>query len=131
MGIHKEYNNFELTKAIGTRDVLKANVIIHYFIQNPKNHPIIPIFSLLYSYFSKVVLIHKAELLPESQLASMLGIHPYALKEYVQAARNYKLGKVIDVFKYLKEADLRFKGVDAGSMGEGEILRELVYKIVH
>jgi DNA polymerase III subunit delta len=131
VGIHKEYNNFELTKAIGTRDVHKANVIIHYFIQNPKNHPVIPIFSLLYSYFSKVVLLHKAGPLPESQLASMLGIHPYALKEYVLAARNYKLGKVIDVFKYLKEADLRFKGVDAGSMSEGEILRELVYKIVH
>ena len=53
IGIHKEYNNFELTKAIGFRDVNKANLIVHYFIQNPKNHPVIPIFSLLYSYFIK------------------------------------------------------------------------------
>ena len=54
IGIHKEYNNFELTKAIGYRDVNKANLIVHYFIQNPKNHPVIPIFSLLYSYFSRI-----------------------------------------------------------------------------
>lgn len=131
IGIHKEYNNFELTKAIGFRDVNKANLIVHYFIQNPKNHPVIPIFSLLYSYFSKIALLHRAGALPEGQLAAGIGVNPYGFKEYVIAAKNYKLGKVIDVFAYLKEADLRFKGVDSGSMTEGEILRELVYKILH
>ncbi|AMQ56866.1 DNA polymerase III subunit delta [Algoriphagus sanaruensis] len=131
IGINKEYNNFELSKAIGFKDVIKANQIIHYFIQNPKNHPVIPIFSLLYNYFSKVALIHRLGPMPDNQLASMIGINPYGLKEYQAAARNYKLGKVIEVFTYIKEADLRFKGVDSGSMDEGEILRELVYKILH
>jgi DNA polymerase-3 subunit delta len=131
IGIHKEYNNFELTKAIGYRDVNKANLIVHYFIQNPKNHPVIPIFSLLYTYFSRIALLHRAGALPEAQLAAAIGVNPYGVKEYVIAAKNYKLGKVIDVFGYLKEADLRFKGVDSGSMTEGEILRELVYKILH
>ena len=131
IGINKDYNNFELSKAIGFKDVVKANQIIHYFIQNPKAHPVIPIFTLLYNYFSKIALIHRAGPLPENQLASALGINPYGVKEYITAARNYKLGKVIDVFGYIKEADLRFKGVDSGSMDEGEILRELVYKILH
>lgn len=131
IGINKEYNNFELTKAIGFRDVMKANQIIQYFIQNPKAHPIIPIFSLLYNYFSKIALIHRVGAMPDNQLASAIGVNPYALKEYSVAARNYKLGKVIDVFASIKEADLRFKGVDSGSMEQGEILRELVYKILH
>jgi DNA polymerase III subunit delta len=131
IGINKDYNNFELSKAIGYRDVIKANQIIHYFIQNPKAHPIIPIFSLLYNYFSKIALIHRAGPMPENQLAGLIGINPYGLNEYLAASRNYKLGKVIEVFGFIKEADLRFKGVDSGSMDEGEILRELVYKIMH
>lgn len=131
IGINKEYNNFELTKAIGYKDIIKANQIIHYFIQNPKAHPVIPIFSLLYNYFSKIALVHRAGPMPDNQLAGVIGINPYGLKEYLAASKNYKLGKVIEVFGYIKEADLRFKGVDSGSMDEGEILRELVYKILH
>lgn len=131
IGINKDYNNFELTKALGFRDVIKANQIIHYFIQNPKAHPVIPIFSLLYNYFSKVALVHRAGSMPDNQLAAVLGVNPYGVKEYVTASKNFKLGKVIEVFGYIKEADLRFKGVDSGSMTEGEILRELVYKILH
>ena len=131
IGINKDYNNFELTRAIGFKDVIKANQIIHYFTQNPKAHPVIPIFSLLYTYFSKIALVHRAGPMPENQLASVIGVNPYGVKEYLTASKNYKLGKVIDVFGYLKESDLRFKGVDSGSITEGEILRELVYKILH
>ena len=131
IGINKDYNNFELSKAIGFKDVKKANQIIHYFIQNPKSHPVIPIFSLLYTYFTKVALVHKVGAGPDNQIASAIGVYPFAVKEYLAAARNYKLGKVIEVFGYIREADLRFKGVDSGSMDEGEILRELVYKILH
>jgi DNA polymerase-3 subunit delta len=86
---------------------------------------------LLYNYFSKIALVHRAGSMPENQLAGLLGVPPFGVKEYVAAANNYKLGKVIEVFAYIKEADLRFKGVDSGSMDEGEILRELVYKILH
>ena len=131
IGINKDYNNFELSKAIGFRDTVKANQIITYFLQNPKAHPVIPIFSLLFGYFSKLALIHKLGASSESQVASTIGVHPVAAKEYLIAARNYNLGKVIDVFGNIREADLRFKGVDSGSMTEGEILRELVYKILH
>jgi DNA polymerase-3 subunit delta len=133
VGINKEYNNFEFTKAIGFRQIDKANKIVHYFIQNPKANPVIPMFSLMYSYFTKIAMIHQARNggAADSQLAGLLGIHPYGVKEYAVAANNYKLGKVIEVFGFIKEADLRFKGVDSGSLSEAENLRELVYKILH
>ncbi len=131
IGINKEYNNFEFMKAIGFKDVVKANKIIHYFIQNPKANPVIPLFSLMYNYFTRIALIHQSNGASEQQLASLIGVPPFVVREYLSAAQNYKLGKVIDVFRYIKEADLRFKGVDSGSMTEAENLRELVYKILH
>ncbi|MDF2157701.1 DNA polymerase III subunit delta [Algoriphagus sp. CAU 1675] len=131
IGINKDYNNFEFLKAIGFRDVGKANKIIHYFSQNPKNHPVIPLFSLIYTYFTRIAMVHQASGASEAQIASMIGLPPFVAKEYLAAARNYKMGKVIEVFRYIKEADLRFKGVDSGSMSDAEILRELVYKILH
>jgi DNA polymerase-3 subunit delta len=131
IGINKDYNNFEFMKAIGNRNIIKANQIIHYFIQNPKAHPIIPLFGLMYSYFTRIAMIHQAKGANDQQLAALIGVPPFVVKEYREAAGNYKLGKVIEVFGYLKEADLRFKGVDSGSMTQEENLRELVYKILH
>lgn len=131
IGINKDYNNFEFLKAIGFRDVGKANKIIHYFSQNPKAHPVIPLFSLIYTYFTRIALIHQARVYSDSQVAGVIGVPPFVAKEYIAAARNYKLGKVIEVFRYIKEADLRFKGVDSGSLSESENLRELVYRILH
>jgi DNA polymerase-3 subunit delta len=133
VGINKDYNNFEFMKALGFKDVIKANKIIAYFIQNPKAHPVIPLFSLMYSYFAKITIIHQSRKkgINDMQLAGVLGVPPFFVKEYVTAARNYNLGKVIDIFHYLKEADLRYKGVDSGSMTHAENLRELVYKILH
>ena len=131
IGINKEYNNFELTKAMGVKDVVKANKIIHYFSQNPKSHPLIPIIALVYGFFSKVALVHFNKQMADAELSRITGVHPYFVKEYRIAANNYRLGKVIDCFAYIKEADLRSKGVDANGMESKEILRELVFKIMH
>jgi DNA polymerase-3 subunit delta len=131
VGINKEYNNFELTKAIGVRDALKVNKIIEYFSQNPKNHPIIPIVALIFSYFQKIALLHQNKSASETELARILGVNPYFIKEYKIAANNYRLGKVIDCFSHIREADLRSKGVDASGWEDKEILRELLFKIMH
>ncbi|MHA7128505.1 DNA polymerase III subunit delta [Algoriphagus namhaensis] len=131
VGINKEYNNFELLRAIGYKDVIKANKIAHYFSQNPKANPIIPLFSLLYMYFMRISILKNSEGASDAQLAGMIGVPPFAVKEYRSASKNYNLGKIIDVFGYLKEADLRLKGVDSVSISEGDILRELLYKILH
>jgi DNA polymerase-3 subunit delta len=131
VGINKEYNNFELIKAIGLRDVVKANKIIHYFSQNTKNHPLIPIIALVYNYFMKIALVHANKSLRDQELARITGVNPYFLKDYRVAAKNFQLGKVIDCFTYIQEADLRSKGVDTGGMDDTEILREMIFKIMH
>ncbi len=131
IGINKDYNNFELTRAIGVKDVIKANKIINYFGQNPKGHPLIPMVSLLFNYFSKIAMVHGNPNKGEGELARTLGVNPYFIKEYKGAARYYQLGKVIDCLGYVKEADLRSKGVDTNGMENSEILKELIFKIMH
>jgi DNA polymerase-3 subunit delta len=131
IGISKDYNNFELTKAISFRDVLKANRIIDHFSQNQRSNPAIPIIGLMYLHFSRLLLIHGNKSLSESELAGKIKVHPYFVKEYVIAAKNYSLGKVIDNIGYLQEADLRSKGIHTNSMEESEILKELIFKIMH
>jgi DNA polymerase-3 subunit delta len=131
VGINKEYNNFELLKAIGFKDIIKANRIIHYFAQNPKNNPLIPLIALMYNFFAKIALVHANHRMGDTELAKITGVNVYFLKEYKTAAKNYQLGKVIDCFTYIHEADLFSKGVDSGGRSDAEILREMVFKIMH
>ncbi|NVK50793.1 MAG: DNA polymerase III subunit delta [Cyclobacteriaceae bacterium] len=131
VGINKDYNNFELLKAIGYKNAYKANQIIQYFSQNPKNHPVIPLFSLIYFYFRQLALIHEHKAQTNDQVAGILKMNPFIAREYLAVSRNYNLGKIIEVFKHIREADLRYKGVESGSMSDAEILRDLVYKILH
>lgn len=131
IGISKEYNNFELTKALSYRDAMKANTIIHYFSQNPKSNPLIPLISLLYLHFSRLLLAHANKNVSDRELSGILKVNPYFVKEYTLAAKNYSLGKIIDVIGYLKEADLRSKGIGANNLPEHEILKELIFKILH
>lgn len=131
VGISKEYNVFELQKALGIRDVVKANQIVNYFEANPKNNPVIPIIALMFSFYSKLLLLHHSKDKSERGLASALGLNPYFIKEYLVAARNYPIHKVIENIHFVKVADLQSKGVDSASMAEGQILRELIFKLMH
>lgn len=130
VGISKEHNVFELQSALAKRDVLKANQIISYFESNIKNNPIIPMISMLFSYFSKVLLVHHNQGKNQKELAGLLRVNPYFVKEYLLAARNYPLGKTVAVIEELHQADLKSKGVEA-SISEGQLMKELVYKILH
>ena len=131
IGISKDYNNFELTKALSFRDILKANKIIDHFRQNPRSNPFIPTLTVIFTHFSRLLLVHVNKSLPESELAGMIRVNPYFVKEYLIAARNYPLGKVIDNIGYLNEADLRFKGINATGWEESDILKELIFKLMH
>src|SRR5690606_28875859 len=131
VGISKEYNAFELQRALGVKDILKANQIAAYFEANPKSNPIIPVIALLFSYFSKLLLIHHAKDKSDKNLASVLQVNPYFLKEYLLAARNYSLPKVVDNIHHLKIADLHIKGIDNVGATHGQILKELIYKLLH
>jgi DNA polymerase-3 subunit delta len=131
VGISKEYNVFEFQKALAMRDALKANRIATYFSANPKDNPLAPILIILYNFFAKVLLAHASKDKSEKGLAAELGINPFFVKDYNQAARNYPIGKAANVIRYLREADARMKGLDGVSTPEGELLKELVFKIIH
>lgn len=133
VGISKDYNVFELQAAIGRRDVVMCNRIVNYFAANPKKNPMPPILAALYGYFLKVMIYHQLEdPSDEVAAASALGCNRFFVKDYALAARNYKLGKLASCIGYLYEADLRSKGVrNAGTVTDGEILKELVFKIIH
>lgn len=130
VGISKEYNTFELQKALAIRDIVKANRIVNYFEANPKSNPVIMIIGMLYSYYAKLLQVHYAKDKSEKSLASLLQLHPFVVKEYVIAARNYPVQKVMDNIHHLRTADLHSKGVNA-NLEQGQILRELIFKLMH
>ncbi|WP_316837864.1 DNA polymerase III subunit delta [Pedobacter nutrimenti] len=130
IGISKEYNVFELQKALAVRDVLKCNQIINYFANNPKANPMVMVMANLNSYFSKILKYHY---LPnKNDAAKELGVNPYFVKDYETAARTFNLNKTFDIISWLREYDLKSKGVDSsGNTTDGELLKELLFKMIH
>jgi DNA polymerase-3 subunit delta len=131
VGISKEYNYFEFQKALINRDVLKANQIVNFFAANPKDNPLAPIVLLLYNFFSKVLLTHATPDKSERNLAAVLGVNPFFTKDYLQAIRSYNLAKVVQILGEIKRLDLKSKGVESGSLSDGEALREATFRILH
>jgi DNA polymerase-3 subunit delta len=132
VGISKDYNIFELQKALVQRDVLKANRILTYFAANPKANPLIPNLTLLFGFFTKLLVLHQAGPNPSDGDYKKLGImNSFAQRDYQQALRAYPPARTVDIIHLLRRADAQSKGIESGSMDEGEILRELVWLILH
>lgn len=131
IGISKEYNNFELQNALVKRDVLKANRIINYFAQNQKNNPITVTITMLFSFFSKLLAYHSLKDKSNNSVAGVLKINPYFVRDYQAAAREYSLSKTIQVISLLREYDVKSKGIGSLSASPGDLLKELVFKILH
>jgi len=131
IGISKDYNVFELQTAIGKKEVLKANRIINFFASNEKDHPMVMTISSLYGFFCKLLTYQFLTDKSKTNVASALGVHPFFVGDYERAAKNYSIGKLKSIFGYLREYDLKSKGVDRGSASEGELLKEMVFKILH
>ena len=129
VGISKDYNVFELQKALGDKDVLKANRIIDYFARNPNSNPIVMVISSIYSYFVKILAYHY--LTDKSQAAATLKVNPYFVKDYETAARKYPAPKVVQIVSILREYDLKSKGVGSSSASDGDLMREMIFKILH
>ncbi len=131
IGISKEYNVFELQDALAKKDILKANRIINYFASNEKENPLVLVLSSLYGYFTKILKFHFLADKSKFAAAQALGVNPYFVDGYVKAAQAYNTGKLKQIFSFLKECDLRSKGVDNSSVNNGELMKELVFKILH
>ena len=131
IGISKDYNNFELQKALAKRDVLRSNVIIKQFSQDPKDHSIVATITVLFNFFSKVLVYHSLKNKSMDNVAKELKVNPFFAKDYVEAAKKYPLAKCVKIMSYLREYDLRSKGYGNGQSSHYDLMRELVFKIVH
>jgi DNA polymerase-3 subunit delta len=134
IGISREYNAFELHRALAARDWPKAFRMVQYFAANPKKGPMVLIIGSLYGFFSKVYMLHFLGGVPEKQQIKQLGIgNAFFLKDYRLAARHFNRSQTEQVLALLREYDLKTKGVDLNttSVPEGELLKELVWRIVN
>jgi len=131
IGISKEYNVFELQKALAEKNILKANRIANYFGANEKENPLIMTIASLFNYYNKVLTYHVLKDKSRSAVASALKINPFFVSDYEKAAKTYPPGKVVRIISDLRQYDLKSKGFDNGSATQGELLRELVFKILH
>jgi DNA polymerase-3 subunit delta len=130
IGISKEYNVFELQTALSKKDAFKANQIINYFEANPKSNPMVLVLGNLNNFFSKVLIYHYVKDKTPQNLARELGVSPYFIKDYEQAARSYNYSKTMQIISYLREYDLKSKGVESNA-DNGGLMKELVFKILH
>lgn len=131
IGISKEFNVFELQNALGERDLLRANRIINYFGANPSSNPIPMIVSSLFSYFSKILNYHFLEDKSQNNVASVLQVHPFFVKTYVAASKNYNIKKLVEIISILREFDMKSKGWGNVSASPADLQREMIYRILH
>ncbi|MFN3841330.1 MAG: DNA polymerase III subunit delta [Cyclobacteriaceae bacterium] len=130
VGISREYNIFELQKALIRGDRLKAARIVNYFEANPKANPAIPMVAYLFSFFSKLLVASQAHDKSKNAIVNLLKISPFAYNDYSIALQQFSTSKIASNIMTLKEADLKLKGVDAGSISQGQLLHELVVKLM-
>ena len=130
IGISKDYNNFELRKAIGERNTKKAFKIVNYFADNPKDNPMVVTVSLLFNFFSQLLHLHGLHDKNPRSIASALKINPYFVNEYIAASRNFPMKKVSKVVATLREFDVKSKGVNSNAVPQGDLLKELLVKIL-
>lgn len=131
IGISKDYNNFELRKAVGERNIVKANRIINYFANNPKDNPMVVTVALLFNFFSQLLHFHGLKDKSARNVATALRVNPYFVNDYVTAARNFPMRKVSAVISTLREFDVKSKGVGSNAVAHSDLFKELIVKILN
>jgi DNA polymerase III subunit delta len=130
IGISKDYNNFELRKAIGEKNAVKAYQIVNYFADNPRDNPMVVTVALLFNFFSQLLHLHGLNDKSPRAIASSLRINPYFVSEYTTAAKYYPMKKVSRIISTLREFDVKSKGVGANAVPQGDLLKELMVRIL-
>lgn len=132
VGISKEYNNFELLKAIISKNILTTNRIVDYFSKNPKDNPTVVTLSVLFNYFSNLLECFWLPQRSEQSVMAALNLRSsFFAQDYMIGLRNYNAQKVMEIISHLRTFDAKTKGIDNVSASPGELLKELVYKIMH
>ena len=131
IGISKDYNNFELQKAVGEKNVYKANLIVRYFADNPKDNPINLTIASLFSLFTRILTYHYLTDKSKNNVAAVLKINPFFVKDYETSAIKYNASKTIQIISLLRTYDMKTKGFGDAGTEPGELLKELIYRILH
>jgi DNA polymerase-3 subunit delta len=131
IGISKDYNNFELQKAIGEKNILKANMIVHYFANNPKDNPLTLSIASLFGYFSKLLTFHYLTDKSKNNVAAVLKVNPFFVKDYENSASKYNVSKTMQIISLLRTYDMKSKGFGDPGTEPGDLLKELVFRILH
>lgn len=131
IGISKDFNVFELQAALINQDVLKANRIVKYFGENKKANPIQMVLAQMFSFFANLMIFHYLADKSQGNVAVELKINPYFVKEYERAARVFNQRKTLNIIAWIRETDARSKGIESNNIDDGELLKELIYKIIH
>lgn len=131
IGISKDYNNFELQKAVGEKNILKANMIVRYFGDNSKDNPLTLTIASLFSFFSKLLTYHYLADKSKNNVAAALKVNPFFVKDYESAAIKYNARKTVEIISILRTFDLKSKGYGDAGTEAGDLLKELVYRILH
>lgn len=131
IGISRDFNIFELQRALGTKNKSKAYLIIDFFGKNPKNHSAVLTVMMLFAYFKRLLLLKTQKDTSRNAVAAALGVSPYFVSEYLQASKYYNLKSLVSIISILRQYDMKVKGVGAGNMSESELMREMIFKILH
>lgn len=131
IGISKDYNNFELVNALTRKEILKSNRIVEYFGKNSKNNPLIVTITVLFNFFSNLLLYHSLKDKSQMNVANELKINPYFVKDFQQAATRYNSAKVIQIISDIRKTDVQSKGFGNSSISDYDLLKELVFRILH
>jgi DNA polymerase-3 subunit delta len=131
IGISKDYNVFELTNAVANKDNLKALKIVDYFEHNPKAADLVFVISNLFKFFSQIMRIHFLPNKSREAVARALGVHPFVAGELTNAKNKYDPRKIAANIALIHEYDLKSKGVGNTSATQGELMREMVYQLIH
>ena len=129
IGFSKDYNIFELRKAIGEKNQLKSYKIAQYFSENPKDHPLLMTTGMLFSFFVQLLQYHGLKDKNPKNVAAILKVNPFFLKDYDVALRNYPMKKVSKIVTLLRDIDVKSKGVGANSLPQHELLKEMLVGI--
>lgn len=131
IGVNRDFNIFELQKALGKKEKLKVYKIIDYFVKNSKSNPLIGTVARLFDYFKKILIVHTLKDKSKNNIASAVGVNPYFAEEYREAMNNYSMAKLLNIISYLRDCDAKLKGVGATNPTDGDLSKELIYKILH
>lgn len=133
IGINKDFNAFELRSAIAAKDVVKANRIVKYFDSNPKTGGAFRLIPTIFGYFQNLMIAYYSpNRTNDAEVAKWLDLRaPWAAKEYMLGMRNYSASKVMRIIDKVRETDAKTKGLDNPNTPPGELMRELVFFIMH